>query len=185
MQTVSNSIQVSHLLLQKTVKNASVIIDATCGNGNDTLFLAQNAPFAHIYAFDIQHTAIENTIAKTKEYENRINYICDSHINIKKYINNTFINAATFNLGYLPSGSHSITTDATTTINTVDCIKNLLAPNGVISILMYPGHNAGAKEYKQLFEHTRTFDNHIFTVGWYCLHNHTNAPALCWIEKQG
>lgn len=55
MQIESNSIQIAHLLLKEALKNAKIIVDATAGNGNDTLFIAQNATDeAKIFAFDIQ-----------------------------------------------------------------------------------------------------------------------------------
>lgn len=185
MQTISNAIQINHCLLKSAVKNARLIIDATCGNGCDTLFLAQNAEQAHIYAFDIQQTAIDNTMQKTIEYKSKITYIHDSHINIKNYTKNNFIDAAVFNLGYLPKSSHLITTQTDTTLKALDIIKDILKTNGIISILAYPGHEEGHNEYLKLLKYTKTMDKHIFTVGWYCLYNHTNAPALCWIEKQG
>ena len=43
MQILSNSIQISHILLKEALNTAKVVVDATAGNGNDTLFLAQNA----------------------------------------------------------------------------------------------------------------------------------------------
>ena len=64
MQKLSNSIQLAHCLLKYRLNEAKIIVDATAGNGNDTLFLAQNAlNNAQIYAFDIQKEAIENTKA--------------------------------------------------------------------------------------------------------------------------
>lgn len=64
MQKLSNSIQLAHCLLKDRLNKAKIIVDATAGNGNDTLFLAQNAlNNAQIYAFDIQKEAIENTKA--------------------------------------------------------------------------------------------------------------------------
>ncbi|MBB5336380.1 class I SAM-dependent methyltransferase [Pectinatus brassicae] len=186
MQKYSNTIEVSHLLLKGALRDAKIVVDATCGNGNDTLFLAVNAPKAQIYAFDIQQEAIENTKRKTIDYKNRIEYICDSHSNVKKYITaDKKIDAAMFNLGYLPKANHSLTTDNTTTLAAVSIVLDQLQTNGVISILAYPGHMAGNEEYMSLLKYTQKLDKHIYTVGWYQLHNHQNAPALCWIEKQG
>lgn len=185
MQTLSNAIQVNHCLLKEVVKDAKLLVDATCGNGLDTLFLARNAQGAHIYAFDIQQKAIDNTKAVTKEYAKNISYICDSHINIKKYVGDKSIDAVLFNLGYLPEAAHEITTHADTVIKTVDIVKDLLKTNGIISIVAYPGHDEGYNEYLSLLKYTKMMDKHIFTACWYRLHNHINAPALCWIEKQG
>lgn len=186
MQKYSNTVEVSQLLLKEALKDAQIVVDATCGNGNDTLFLAINAPKAHIYAFDIQEAAIENTKKKTSEYKERIEYICDSHSNLKKYIAYSMkIDAAMFNLGYLPKANHKLTTYNDTTLAAVNAVLDKLQTNGVVSILAYPGHTAGNEEYISLLKYTQELDKHIYTAGWYKLHNHQNAPTLCWIEKQG
>ena len=52
----------AHKLLQEVVDNNSVTVDMTCGNGFDTLFLAEISK--KVYAFDIQDAAIENTLKK-------------------------------------------------------------------------------------------------------------------------
>lgn len=185
MQTLSNAIQINHCLLKQAVKKGKFFVDATCGNGFDTLFLAENTnDNAHIYAFDIQKEALENTRRKTAQYQDKISYICDSHLKIREYVKEK-IDAAVFNLGYLPQGTHSITTCAPVVLQTLDELKNLLKRNGIISILAYPGHAEGRREYQQLLKYTRRMDKHVFTACWYRLHNHDNAPALCWIEKQG
>ncbi|MEJ7220935.1 class I SAM-dependent methyltransferase, partial [Staphylococcus gallinarum] len=85
---------------------------ATCGNGNDTLFLAQNVPNGFVYGFDIQQLAITNTEQKVATFSN-VKLIKDSHNNVKQYIKAEHIgkiDAAIFNLGYLPKGDKSIVT---------------------------------------------------------------------------
>ncbi|EUJ17052.1 S-adenosylmethionine (SAM)-dependent methyltransferase [Listeria aquatica FSL S10-1188] len=58
----------SHQLLRKVIFPGDVVIDATCGNGHDTLFLAQLVgPNGKVYAYDIQQTAIEKTEARLDE----------------------------------------------------------------------------------------------------------------------
>lgn len=184
MQILSNAIEVSHCLLQAVIKDASLLVDATCGNGEDTAFLGKYAPKAHIYAFDIQKTAIEEAKKRTTAYRERISFICGSHLEIDKYIKSTPIDAVLFNLGYLPGGKHEITTQANTVLQAVDHVKDLLKTNGFISLIAYPGHAEGAKEYKCLREYTKGLNKHHFTACWYQLYNHTDAPTLCWIEKQ-
>ncbi|WP_182187900.1 class I SAM-dependent methyltransferase [Pectinatus frisingensis] len=185
MQTISNAIQINHCLLKTVLQNAKLVIDATCGNGSDTLFLAENSPVAKIYAFDIQPAAVENTKQQTLPYKNKITYICDSHSNVKKYIKQIPIDVAVFNLGYLPGAPHLIMTHTKTTLETLDIMRQLLKTNGIISITAYPGHTEGKREYNALLNYTKAMDKHTYTVGWYQLHNHIDAPALCWIEKQG
>ncbi|MEJ7260220.1 class I SAM-dependent methyltransferase, partial [Staphylococcus epidermidis] len=39
----------SKILIQSHITDSSIVIDATCGNGNDTLFLAQQVPHGFVY----------------------------------------------------------------------------------------------------------------------------------------
>ncbi len=184
MQWMSNSLQLNKALLKAVLSQAKTIVDATCGNGNDTFFLAQNmASDAHIYAFDIQEVAIENTKELTREYSDRITYICDSHQNFAQYIADK-IDIVVFNLGYLPKGNHALTTTAEVTLPTLKSFLEHLQVQGHISLAVYSGHPAGLEEENELYAYAKKLDKRRFTVGWYKLVNHPQAPSLCWIEKQ-
>ena len=53
MQTVSNAIEFGQLILERVLPTARTVVDATAGNGSDTLFLAQRmSAEARLYAFD-------------------------------------------------------------------------------------------------------------------------------------
>ena len=53
---------IAHLLLAARVQEGDTVIDATAGNGGDTVFLAQRVgDTGRVHAFDIQQLAIENT----------------------------------------------------------------------------------------------------------------------------
>lgn len=57
-----NAVQLSHEIIKQTVKVGDIVVDATCGNGNDTLLLAKLVGNeGKVFAFDIQNAAIENT----------------------------------------------------------------------------------------------------------------------------
>jgi 16S rRNA C1402 N4-methylase RsmH len=183
MQTIS-AIDAAHELLKKKLQTALTIVDATAGNGNDTLFLAQNSlESAHIYAFDIQTSALDKTAEIVELYRNKVQLILDSHVNIEKYVV-TRIDVAMFNLGYLPGGDHAITTQADSTMEAVTKIIDCLATNGLLAITTYPGHEEGLLEYNQLVEYLRSLPMQEFTVACYSMLNHTiKAPVLYLIEK--
>ena len=65
-------------LITSHIQSDSIVIDATCGNGFDTLFLAQHVPKGHVSGFDIQQQAIDNTAKKIKSFKN-VSLIHDSH----------------------------------------------------------------------------------------------------------
>ena len=129
----------AHKLILENITKDSIMIDATAGNGYDTLFLAENSK--QVYAFDIQEVAIKNTKELTKNFNN-ITYIHDSHENILKYVQT--YDGVVFNLGYLPGGNKQLTTMTHTTIETLEKLhKNT---KGFILVVAYPGHLEGLKE---------------------------------------
>lgn len=134
-----NIIDIAHLLLSKHLNKDQIIVDATCGNGHDTYFIAPKVKCVH--AFDIQATAIEHTKTLNKAYENII-YHHTSHEHITTLIDH--YNGVIFNLGYLPKGNKQITTNHVTTIQT---LKNLHKRHqGFVLIVAYPGHTEGIIE---------------------------------------
>ena len=52
-------LEMAHDFLAEVVTQDDIVVDATMGNGHDTLFLAKLAK--QVYAFDIQEQALENT----------------------------------------------------------------------------------------------------------------------------
>ena len=55
-------LELAHASIQRAVTPGSLVVDATAGNGNDTLFLAGLVgPTGLVLAFDIQPDALENT----------------------------------------------------------------------------------------------------------------------------
>ncbi|MDT3960014.1 class I SAM-dependent methyltransferase [Staphylococcus kloosii] len=174
-------------LLSEHVNEQSIVIDATCGNGHDTLFLAQQVPNGEVYAFDIQLQAIEHTSAKIKDYDN-VKLIHDSHANAKVYIPNAYhghVDAAIFNLGYLPKGDKQIVTHPESTISAIKRIFEILAPEGIIILVIYPGHEEGKVERDQVLNYLTTLDQQVAHVLQYQFINQQNDPPfICAIEKR-
>ncbi len=130
---------IAHQIILNEVNKQSIIVDATCGNGHDTLFLAQHVK--HVHAFDIQKAAIDQSKASTKDYPN-ITYHQKSHTTITKAVDD--YDGVIFNLGYLPGKSHLVTTTYLTTIEALELLhKN---KKGFILVVGYPGHIEGLKE---------------------------------------
>ena len=127
MQLATNAIEMAQLVLRRVLPEARILVDATAGNGNDTLFLAENSPQeAKIYAFDIQPRAIAATEKRTAAYKDRIQYVLDSHERLGTVVHEP-IDAIIFNLGYLPGGDHHVTTDAMSTLAAVQAAVEKLA----------------------------------------------------------
>lgn len=177
----------SKTLIKEHIKQDSIVIDATCGNGNDTLFLAQQVSNGHVFGFDIQDTAIQSTFEKVKAFNN-VTLIQDGHENIKKHIDIQFkgqIDAAIFNLGYLPKGDKSIVTRPETTIKAINAIFDYLSVEGIIVLVIYHGHAEGQVERDALLDFLEHFDQEKAHILKYQFMNQViHAPFICAIEKR-
>ena len=140
-------------ICSENITKNDFVVDMTVGNGNDTLFLANISK--KVFGFDIQNIAIENTKKLLKE-NNVDNYelfnISHDKINdvLKEYENN--IKLILFNLGYLPCGDKSITTNHEITLNAVKNSFSMLSSNGLILIVFYP-HSEGKLEAQVVLEY--------------------------------
>lgn len=179
---MENVITFAHNSIKRHISSHSYVIDATVGNGHDTVFLAKNAK--HVYGFDIQEMAIKNT-KKRVEDENlsNVTLFLDSHTNIAKYIKDP-IDAVMFNLGYLPNGNKDITTKADTTIEAINKVLPLLNKKGLLTITIYIGHNEGISEQEALEAYFESLDSFLYTVIRYQHVNKKLAPYTVCIQKR-
>ncbi|MFB2319858.1 class I SAM-dependent methyltransferase [Staphylococcus aureus] len=181
----------SKTLIKQHITPESIVVDATCGNGNDTLFLAEQVPEGHVYGFDIQDLALENTRDKVKDF-NHVSLIKDGHENIgheniEHHINDAHkghIDAAIFNLGYLPKGDKSIVTKPDTTIQAINSLLSLMSIEGIIVLVIYHGHSEGQIEKHALLDYLSTLDQkHAQVLQYQFLNQRNHAPFICAIEK--
>ncbi len=131
--------ELAHDLILEHIHSDSIIVDATTGNGHDTLFLAKHVK--HVYAYDVLQTAIDHSKLLTKDYQN-ITYLHKSHEFITTDI--PTYDGIIFNLGYLPGGDKKVSTTLETTIKTLKSIHQ--KHQGFVLIVAYPGHDEGLKE---------------------------------------
>lgn len=142
--------QRAHQLIRQHWR-AGDAIDATAGNGHDTLFLLQNRPSENcrVFACDIQEPAIQATQAllEANHLTNAATLICCDHSKLLEELpENIQPGAVIYNLGYLPRGDHSITTGAASTLASLQALSALLNTGGIVVIVYYTGHPGGAEE---------------------------------------
>ncbi|MGO1368783.1 MAG: class I SAM-dependent methyltransferase [Senegalia sp. (in: firmicutes)] len=183
---LKNSRLISHQLIDLKLKEGMIAVDATVGNGNDTLLLAKKVgDCGKVYGFDIQDIAIKNTLKTLKDnnLNNRVKLIKDSHENILKYINEK-LDLVIFNLGYLPKGDHSIITKAKSTLKAIESVLSYLNENGILIIVSYYGHLGGEEEKEELENYLEKLDQKKFTVLKMNFLNQINSPPILFcIEK--
>ncbi|RLL46458.1 methyltransferase domain-containing protein [Oceanobacillus piezotolerans] len=174
-------LQYAHHLLEESVAKGETVVDATCGNGNDTLFLSEVVgEKGHVLAFDIQEQAIAVTQeAITKEGKTNISLIHDSHANIKTYLSNEAeLGGAIFNLGYLPRSDKSVITKPNSTIKAMDNILSLLKKGKLLILVVYHGHEGGKKEKQAILKHVAELKQNEYSVLRYGFINQKNNPPF-------
>jgi len=161
------------------IKPGDCAVDATAGNGFDTLRLCRAVgENGRIYAFDIQECAISETKKKLSEngFSNAELILC-SHSELDRYVKGS-VSAVIFNLGYLPGGDHSLQTKADTTIEAIEKSLDLIAEDGFISVTVYYGKNSGCDEKNAVMEYLRGIDCKKYTVLVHDFHNRPNNPPI-------
>ncbi len=168
-------------LIDLRIKDNDFVIDATIGNGYDTLYLSNIVTNGHVFGFDIQKHAICNT--KEKLINNNYTLYQSSHENMVDILNNYVgkISLILFNLGYLPGGNKKITTKSNSTIKAINSSLKLLNNKGFILVVVYPGHPEGLIESNKLLNYIKNIPNE---VNIYRNVENTKAPYLIEIKKE-
>lgn len=188
MQTevIGRITELAHYFILLAIRSGDIAIDATAGNGYDTLFLAERVgPNGHVYAFDVQDEALAKTAMRLKynNLDQRVTLVKDSHCNLSNYFREK-ASVIMYNLGYLPGGDLKVTTDSTSTLSSLKQALKLLSPGGIITVVLYPGHPEGSLEKEELILFCRNLGAPDFSVIQIELLNRNNKPPeLIVIQK--
>ena len=153
-------------VLHQVIQEGDTVIDATLGNGHDTVMLAELVgPTGKVIGFDIQADAVCRTSALLMDNSllERCELYAEGHQNIASRVHE-HVKAAVFNLGWLPGGDKSITTLWETTQVAISAALSLLVQGGVCTICAYPGHAEGDRERFALMDYLSTLRPQEFNV---------------------
>jgi predicted methyltransferase len=180
----------AHNLIKDRLQPGSIAIDATVGNGHDTLFLVEQVmPAGKVYGFDIQQAALDSARSKCGQLNDPacLTLIHASHALMAEKIpgrHHGKISVIMFNLGYLPGGDKSIITRTDSTLQALNSASRLLAAGGLITILAYPGHPGGDQEADQVKHWCGQLDTDQFRVSTvYSTEHKDSAPRLFMVSK--
>ncbi|MFP6880071.1 MAG: class I SAM-dependent methyltransferase, partial [Roseibacillus sp.] len=152
--------ELAQIRVGRAVRPGETVIDATVGNGHDTVFLANCVgEGGRVIGLDIQERALE--LARCRLLENgiapeRVSLFSRGHEFMGECVTGP-VGAVMFNLGYLPGGDHSITTQTAGTVSALEQAWKLLRPGGLISMLCYRGHPGALDETNAVRRWLETF----------------------------
>ena len=179
-------VPLSHLFIRRFVRPGDHVIDATCGNGHDTLLLAELVGSnGRVWAFDVQPGAIEATAARLSEAGgfDTVVLVHAGHETMAEHCCGP-VNAVVFNLGYLPGGDRSVVTRPQSTLAGLGQSLAILTAGGIIAITIYPGHEGGAREQSALEARLTQLAPHSFHVWRMSQMNvPVDAPYFILIQK--
>ena len=178
-----------HTILINHLKEGDQAIDATAGNGFDTLFLAkQVGPCGKVIAIDIQDCAIQSTQEKLDSAGliDRVRLVSEDHATaLEKLIeaNREKVAAVTFNLGYLPGSDRSIQTRAESTEAALAASIQLLVPGGCLCVTAYRGHSGGTVEAATVEAFMRQYQTEGNAVECHEPES-SNSPPILWVLRK-
>ena len=170
-----------HHFIREHVQEGDLCIDATAGNGNDTLVLCELVgESGQVLAFDVQERAVENTKKRLREYqmEKRAKVFLESHTSMKEYVREETVSCIVFNFGYLPGGDHRLATKKETSIEAIADGLKLLKKGGLMSLCIYSGGDSGFEERDAVLEFLKQLDSRQYLVILSAYYNRPNHPPI-------
>ena len=167
--------------IEEQVKPGDFCIDATMGNGNDTLLLSRLCgESGQVLAFDIQEQALNHTRERLQKAAAPENYtlLLESHSHMSQYARPETVSCIVFNLGYLPGGDHSKATKSNTSITAMEQGLFLLKKGGLLSLCIYSGGDSGFQERDDVLTWLKQLDSHKYLVIRSDYYNRPNNPPI-------
>lgn len=176
----SGHLPLAKTMWSQTVKSGDIVIDATCGNGLDSLELAylaiesDQSRNGRLVCIDIQDIAIQSTQERLKDafdakwstMSSQISFLHQSHEIFPDNIAENSVSVICYNLGYLPRGNRGddfhvgrgpITSPKSTITSLTNALK-LVKPSGLITIAAYRGHEGGMEEYEAVESFSKSLE---------------------------
>lgn len=179
-------LQYAKTLLRDTVEIGDTVVDATAGNGHDTLFLAELVgETGRVYAFDVQQQAVDATMKRLAEagVQARCEVILDGHEQVANYVSKP-IKAAVFNLGYLPGAAHDVITKPSTTVAALESLLQQLVVGGMIVLVIYYGHEGGKEERDRVLDYVASLpQKQVHVLRYEFINQQNNPPFVIALEK--
>lgn len=170
-----------HHFIREHVKQGDLCIDATAGNGNDTLLLCEMVgETGKVLAFDVQEQAVVNTKRRLEEQgiSELAEVFLESHTNMSRYAEANSVSCIVFNFGYLPGGDHNLATKKESSLEAIHEGLRLLKKGGMMSLCIYSGGDTGFEERDAILSELKNLDTKKYLVIVSEYYNRPNNPPI-------
>ena len=182
-------LKLTHHMWSLFLKPGDFVIDATCGNGHDSLVLASKVLLeghGTLLCMDIQQQALAATKKRLEEnfapyqFKNIIYHLgCHSQFPLFKEAPKWIV----YNLGYLPGSDKTVKTTFSSTLKSVKKGLQLLQLGGGLTLTLYSGHEEGKAEKEALLNFSKSLNKSDFLVFHQEILNRAHAPSTLTILK--
>jgi SAM-dependent methyltransferase len=186
VESLRGAVSLAHYFLRQRLRPGDRVLDATCGNGQDTLLLAESVgEEGEVWAFDVQPRAIEATRALLERHGRlaAVRLVEAGHETLGEVVPDGLA-AAVFNLGFLPGGDSTLVTAPHSTVAALVLAAQRLKVGGIITVALYTGHAGGPEEADAVAAWGSALSPREFNV-WTSrqLNRPVTAPYLAVVER--
>ncbi|MGN0975225.1 MAG: class I SAM-dependent methyltransferase, partial [Gemmiger sp.] len=163
------AVELTHQALTAALQGRadSFFVDATCGNGHDTLFLCRLAgPGGRVLGLDVQPQAVEatNALLARSGMAEVGQAVCADHRDLLRYAPPGTADCVLFNFGWLPGAGHEVYSTAESTLPALQAALDALKPGGVLAAVLYSGKVIGDGEKQAALAFFRNLPLTRYTV---------------------
>ena len=182
------AVELTHRFLRSTLAPGGLYLDATGGNGHDTLLVCSVAgETGRVIGLDIQPQAAANTNALLAA--NGMAAIgraeCCDHRELLRFAPPGSADCVMFNFGWLPGADHGVFSTAQSSIPALQAALQAVRPGGIVSAILYSGAVIGSEEKQAVLRFLRALPLKSFTVLVCDFANWAEtAPLPCLILKK-
>ncbi len=178
---------------QTPAERLLLAVDATCGNGHDTLFLAETlsrvrpSGKVRLLSLDVQKEALaaaRNRLGAVG-LEEAVHWTRRGHEYLAELLpEEAELYAVMYNLGFLPGSDRVVVTRPETTLPSLRVVLDRLAPGGICSVHAYGGHTGGAAELQAVEEFFPGLLFDAFRVARYAFCNKDRNPEILFLAEK-
>lgn len=181
-------------------------VDATCGNGNDTFFLAErlfeltgaSRRDWSVLGLDVQESALESArnfllscpgrdrVRLVRKGHEHLAELLDEHARLEEEAGRQRPVAACvmYNLGFLPRSDKRVVTRRQSTLASLEAAVTALSPGGVLVVHAYGGHAGGAEELEAVDAWCASLPCDEWLAARYAVANKRRNPEALYLAQK-